>query len=92
MGPLERIKGVTVQIADVDADLDQAVAELDMLRHLEDDAARDALVSEGWDDRVDAKNAKRDVARCVKRIKRLEKDREKLVTRRSAMIDRLAAQ
>ena len=92
VGSLDRVKGMTTQIAGVDADLDQAVAELDMLRHLEDDAARDALVSEGWDDRVDAKNAKRDVDRCVKRIKRLEMDREKLVTRRSAMIDRLAAQ
>jgi hypothetical protein len=92
VGPLERINGMTAQIADVDADLDQAVAELDMLQHLEDDAARDALVSEGWDDRVDAKNAKRDVDRCVKRIKGLEKDREKLAKRRSAMIDRLAAQ
>ncbi len=92
MGSLDRIKGMTVQIADVDTDLDQAVAELDMLRHLEDDAARDALVSEGWDDRVDAKNARRDVDRCVKRIKGLEKDREKLVNRRSTMIDRLAAQ
>jgi hypothetical protein len=92
VGPLDRIKGITAQIADVDTDLDQAVAELDMLRHLEDDAMRDALVSEGWDDKVDAKNATRDVDRCVKRIKSLEKDREKLVKRRSAMIDRLAAQ
>jgi len=92
MTQLDRIKGMTAQIDHVDADLDQAVAELDMLRHLEDDAVRDALVSEGWDDKVDAKNARRDVDRCVKRIKGLEKDREKLVNRRSAMIDRLAAQ
>jgi hypothetical protein len=92
VGPLGRIKGMTAQIADVDADLDQAVAEVDMLRHLEDDAMRDALVSEGWDDRVDAKNAKRDVDRCLKRINGLENDRAKLVKRRSAMIDRLAAQ
>ena len=89
---LDRIKGMTTQIAAVDADLDQALAELDMLRHLEDDAVRDALVSEGWDDKVDAKRAKRDVARCDKRIKGLESDRVKLVTRRTAMIDRLAAQ
>ena len=92
MTQLDRIKGMTAQIAHVDADLDQAVAELDMLRHLEDDAVRDAVVSEGWDDKVDAKNAKRDVDRCVKRIKGLEKDRDKLVKRRSDMIDRLAAQ
>jgi hypothetical protein len=89
---LDRIKGMSAHIAAVDADLDQAVAELDMLRHLEDDAVRDALVSEGWDDRVDAKHAKRDVARCVKRIKGLERDREKLVRRRAVMIDKLAAQ
>jgi hypothetical protein len=89
---LDRIKSMNSEIAAVDADLDQAVAELDMLRHLEDDAVRDALVSEGWDDRVDAKHAKRDVARCEKRIKGLERDRQKLVKRRTAMIDKLAAQ
>ena len=92
MTQLDRIKAMTAQVTAVDADLDQAVAELDMLRHLEDDAFRDALVSEGWDDKVDAKHAKRDVARCVKRIKGLERDREKLVKRRALMIDRLAAQ
>jgi hypothetical protein len=89
---LDRIRGMSAEIAAVDADLDQAVAELDMLRHLEDDAVRDALVSEGWDDRVDAKHAKRDVDRCKKRIVGLERDRVKLVKRRTAMIDRLAAQ
>jgi len=89
---LEKIKGMTTWIALVDADLDQAVAELDMLHHLEDDAARDALVSEGWDDRVDAKHARRDVDRCKKRIVGLERDRAKLVKRRAAMIDKLAAQ
>jgi len=92
MTQLDRIKGMTAEIAAIDVDLDQAVAELDMLRHLEDDAVRDALVSEGWDDKVDAKHAKRDVARCVKRIKGLERDREKLVHRRASMIDKLAAQ
>ena len=92
MTQLDKIKGMTAQIASVDADLDQAVAELDMLKHLEDDAVRDALVSEGWDDRVDAKRAKRDVLRCEKRIKGLEKDRLNLVRRRTAMIDKLAAQ
>jgi hypothetical protein len=89
---LDRIKGMSAQIAAVDADLDQAVAELDMLKHLEDDAVRDALVSKGWDDRVDAKHARRDVARCEKRIRTLEGDRVKLVDRRTAMIDKLAAQ
>jgi hypothetical protein len=83
---------MTAEIAAVDADLDQAVAELDMLRHLEDDAVRDALVSNGWDDKVDAKHAKRDVDRCIKRIKGLEADRAKLVKRRASMIDKLAAQ
>ncbi|MEN8238190.1 MAG: hypothetical protein ABFR53_03195 [Actinomycetota bacterium] len=92
MTQLDKIKGMSVQIAAVDADLDQAVAELDMLKHLSDDAERDALVSDGWDDKVDAKNAKRDVARCEKRIKGLERDRAKLVKRRADMIDRLAAQ
>ncbi len=92
MTQLERIKGMTAEIAAVDTDLDQAVAELDMLIHLEDDALRDALVSEGWDDKVDAKHARRDVARCERRIKGLERDRERLVKRRATMIDRLAAQ
>ncbi len=88
---LDKIKGMTARIEAVDADLEQAVAELDMLRHLEDDALRDALVSEGWDDKVEAKHAQRDVARCEKRIRRLERDRAKLVNRRAAMIEKLAA-
>ena len=92
MNQIDRIKALNAEVEAVDADLDQAVAELDMLQHLEDDAVRDALVSEGWDDRVDAKRAKADVDRCLKRIKGLEKDRERLVKRRTAMIDRLAAQ
>jgi hypothetical protein len=92
MNQIDRIKGLNAEVEAIDADLDQAVAELDMLQHVEDDAVRDALVSEGWDDRVDAKRAKADVDRCLKRIKGLEKDRERLVKRRTAMIDRLAAQ
>jgi hypothetical protein len=63
-----------------------------MLHHLEDDAVRDALVSENWDDKVDAKRASADVARCEKRIRGLETDRTRLVERRKRMIDKLASQ
>lgn len=89
---LSKIKALTTRIEDVDRDLDQARSELDMLNHLEDDAVRDALVSEGWDDKVDAKRAHADVRRCEKRIDRLTRDRSKLVERRTWMIDKLAAQ
>jgi Spy/CpxP family protein refolding chaperone len=89
---LSKIKALSARIEGVDRDLDQARAELDMLNHLEDDAMRDALVSENWDDKVDAKRAHADVQRCEKRIDRLTRDRSRLVDRRTWMIDKLAAQ
>ena len=92
MTSLDKIKGLTTRIEAIDLDLGQARAELDMLEHLEDDAVRDALVSENWDDKVDAKRAYADVVRCEKRIRGLQNDRTRLVERRKRMIDRLASQ
>ena len=92
MTSLDKIRGLTTRIEAIDLDLGQARAELDMLHHLEDDAVRDALVSENWDDKVDAKRASADVARCEKRIRGLENDRTRLVERRKRMIDKLASQ
>ncbi len=91
MATLDKIHGLNAQIAAVDTDVDQAHAELDMLRHLADDALRDAAVSDNYDDRADAKMTNADVARCERRIKGLLRERGKLVRKRDRLVDKLAA-
>jgi len=88
---LDKIRGLNVQIAAVDADIDQARAELNMLQHLADDAIRDAAVTENYDDRADAKMTHADVARCERRIEGLARERAKLVRKRDRMVNKLAA-
>jgi len=88
---LDRIWGLNAQIAAVEADIGQARAELDMLRHIADDALRDAAVTDNYEDRADAKMTHADVARCERRIDGLARERVKLVRKRDRMVDKLAA-
>lgn len=88
---LDKIQRLNNEIAAIDRDIDQSRAELGMLQHLEDDAVRDAVVSDHYDDRADAKMTKADVVRCEKRIRGLERDRGRIVSRRQRMVDKLTA-
>ncbi len=92
MSLLDKIHVLNTQIAAVNDDIEQARAELGMLQHLADDAARDAAVSEHYDDRADAKMTEADVIRCEKRIVGLEREMARIVLRRDRMVNKLAAQ
>ncbi len=89
MSLLDKIHTINDEIAQIDIDIDQARSELGMLEHLADDAARDAAVSENYEDRADARMTRSDVVRCEKRITALQRERSKLVRKRDRMVTRL---
>jgi hypothetical protein len=88
---LDRIKGITAQIAVLDAQIGQSLEEMSMLEHIDDDAQRDASVTDNYEDRAEAKMTRSDVARMSKQITNLEKDRTRLVTTRDKLIAKLAS-
>jgi len=90
--PLARIKGINGQIVALDADIEQVADELAMLRHIDDDAKRDAAVSGNYDDRVAAKMTHADVVRIEKQIVNMERTRARLVAKRDRLVRILAAQ
>lgn len=92
MSLLDKIHAINDRVAVVDAEIEQARSELGMLEHLADDAARDAAVSENYEDRADARMTRSDVARCEKRIAALHRERTKLVRKRDRMVERLQDQ
>ncbi len=89
---LDRIRGINAQIAALDGQITQAEVEVSMLKHIDDDAQRDAVVSENYEDRSAAKMTRSDVLRFQKQIQNMERDRTKLVTKRDALIGKLAAE
>jgi hypothetical protein len=88
---LERIAGINTQIAVLDGQVDQVVAERSMLRHIDDDAQRDAAVSGSYDDRAEARRTGADVVRMDKQMARMERTRAKLVASRDRLIRKLTA-
>jgi len=88
---LERIAGINAQIAVLERQIDQMVAERSMLQHIDDDAKRDAAVSGSYDDRAEAKRTEADVVRMYKQMARMERTRSKLVASRDRLIRKLAA-
>lgn len=89
--PIGRIQAMNTQIADLADVIDQAVAERDMLIHIDDDARRDADVTGRYEDRVDAKHTARDVRRIDRYIDTLHTERARLIRRRDKLVTRLAA-
>jgi hypothetical protein len=87
---LEAIRALNTRIASVEEEIRQAVAEVDMLEHIDDDAQRDALVSEGAEDRQVARMTARDVRRAERYVERLRADRSKLAMKRDRLIEKLA--
>jgi len=57
--------------------------------HLNDDAQRDAAVSESPIDRADARDTAGDVRRMQRHIAKLEHDRSKLEMKRQRLLDKL---
>jgi hypothetical protein len=48
---LDKIRSLSGHFESLDADLNQAPPEKEILRHIDDGAQRDAAVSENYDDR-----------------------------------------
>ena len=88
---LDRIRGINAQISALELQIDQVEVEAEILRHIDDDAQRDAAVSENYDDRAAAKMTQSDVARMDKHVRELERTRAKLVAKRDRLIRKLAA-
>jgi flagellar biosynthesis chaperone FliJ len=88
---LTRIRGLNAQISVLDQQIDQTIVEVSMLAHIDDDAQRDAVVSERYEDRVAAKMTRSDVIRIETHLASLERDRSKLVHKRDKLIRKLAA-
>ncbi|MGD2052125.1 MAG: hypothetical protein PVI35_06585 [Acidimicrobiia bacterium] len=77
------------QIAALRRDEVLARQELEFHVHLNDDATRDALVSDAPLDRADARETAGDVARFEAHIARLEERRRRLEERRDRLLGRL---
>lgn len=88
---LERIAGINAQISVLDGQIEQVAAERSMLRHIDDDAQRDAAVSGSYDDRAEATRTGADVVRMDKQMARMEGTRSKLVASRDRLIRKLTA-
>jgi hypothetical protein len=66
-----------------------AAAELEVHRHLDDDARRDAAVSGSPIDREDARDTASDVARFQRLLAGLAEKRRRLEAKRDRLLDRL---
>lgn len=89
---LDRIRGINSQISVLERQISQVEIEVSMLRHIDDDAQRDATVSENYDDRAAAKMTHADVIRMNKQMSAMERTRDRLVKKRDWLIRRLAAE
>ena len=83
-----RILGLNDQIAALRGDEERAMAELDVLMHLDDDARRDAAVG-GPADRADAKETSADVERMRRHLTHLQATRSKLEAKRDRLLEKL---
>ncbi|MEN8112926.1 MAG: hypothetical protein ABFS21_00950 [Actinomycetota bacterium] len=82
----ERVFRLNDEIAALRRDEELAGEEVIMLQHIDDDAQRDAAVSERPIDRADAKETAGDVRRMQQHVKDLEQKREKLERKRDRLI------
>ncbi len=85
----ERLFHLNERIARLAAEERQAAAELEVHRHLDDDARRDAAVSGSPIDREDARDTAADVARFEALLAHLRKKRARLEARRDRRLARL---
>lgn len=84
-----RILRLNDRIIALGADEAQAAAELEMLTHLDDDARRDAIVSDHPIDRADARETAGDVARLRRHVDQLAAKRRRLQEKRDRLLDRM---
>jgi hypothetical protein len=84
----ERLFRITDDIKRLDEEIRLTAEELNMLRHIDDDAQRDAAVG-GPLERDDARVTAGDVARFEKTLADLEAQRDRLRARLRKLLDRL---
>ncbi|MEA2001983.1 MAG: hypothetical protein U9N84_08885 [Actinomycetota bacterium] len=90
---MRRIESKLFQLSDEIRAIEQAELlaseELIYHQHLNDDAQRDAAVSDHPVDRADARETASDVARFERHLTDLQQERAKLETKRTKLIERL---
>jgi hypothetical protein len=77
------------RLAAIEREVHLAREELIYHQHLDDDARRDAAVSGNPIDRADARETSSDVARFERLIARLESEKQRLLERRSRLLEKL---
>lgn len=87
---IDAVHALNARIASLDEEMAIAAAEIDMLRHIDDDARRDALVTDNADDRQVARMTRRDVERAERYLEKLRRNRSSLVKKRDRAIAKIA--
>jgi len=85
----QRLLRLNERIAGLAAEQRLAAAELEVHRHLDDDARRDAAVSGSPIDREDARDTAADVERFGRLVADLEERRRRLEAKRDRLLARL---
>lgn len=90
MGRVERkLFAIADEMQELDAESRRVEDELGLHRHIADDTVRDAAVSGGEFDRLDAGLAGADVRRFERRLADIERRRAKLEKTRARLLTRL---
>jgi len=90
MGRTEKkLFAITDQLQSLTVEEEQLRAELDHHRDMADDIERDAVLSEGEFDRLEAGLARADVGRFEKRLDEIRRRRAKLEATRSRLLSKL---
>lgn len=91
MGRTERrVMRINDQIGALRAERELVSEELMFHRHINDDAQRDAAVSDHPMDRADARETAADVARFERSLSEIDERIEKLVYKRERLLDRMS--
>lgn len=80
---------VTDRIHTLTAERGQVSSELQWHRHINDDAQRDAAVSDAREDRLEASSTAADVRRFERRLRDIDRDLAKLERRRQSLLAKL---
>ena len=80
---------VTDQIRSLQAERGQVWSELEFHRHINDDAQRDAAVSEFNEDKLEATATAADVRRFERHLAKVDKDLARLERKRQSLLAKL---
>ena len=84
-----RIFEINDQLAELAREEERVIEELQFHRHLNDDAQRDAVVSDHPEDRATARQTAADVARFERAVEEVRTRRIKLEEKRRRLLDQL---